>query len=359
MLLRQLLPRTCSVRQQARRPRAVAQLAAPVALAPSVEWEGLVAWRRGVNEARAWSSNGAGAPCEAKTVATVAGDTLPGSLAEFGRLVLLTREPERKAALTHAAFAAWCAGGLPLGSAEAPATPGRPERPLLVPMQQTPTPERSPLPLSAHLLHQLTHIELNAVDLAWDTVVRFSGLPMPRGFFCDFARVADDESRHLLWCLQRLSELGHEYGALPSHNQLWEAASASTGDVLVRLAVVPCLQEARGLDAGPKLAEKLLGAGDARSAAVVKRIAAEEQAHVAVGVSWLRAVADARSVAPADAFQKAVAEYYPAGAKGPFNHHARQKVGLPQSWYAPELAMDQLHARLQRVVEREQSAQHQ
>lgn len=64
------------------------------------------------------------------------------------------------------------------------------------------------------MLHNLAHVELNAIDLAWDTVVRFAPLHdlLGNGFFDDFAHVADDESRHFGWCSQRLHELGFKYG---------------------------------------------------------------------------------------------------------------------------------------------------
>lgn len=133
-------------------------------------------------------------------------------------------------------------------------------------------------------LHNLAHIELNAIDLAWDTVVRFSPLNLDHQFYSDFAHVADDESRHLLWCLQRLEELGVSYGDIPAHDLLWQGAQASSEDVVARMAVVPMGQEARGLDAGGRLAERLVGLGDPRSARIVARIAQEERAHVAVGV---------------------------------------------------------------------------
>lgn len=68
-----------------------------------------------------------------------------------------------------------------------------------------------------------------------------------------------------------------------SHRTALECLFGLSGDLAGRLAVVPMSQEARGLDAGPRLAEKLVGCGDNRSAAIVSRIAAEEKAHVAVG----------------------------------------------------------------------------
>lgn len=320
---------------------------------PVHEWEGLRAWRQGVNDVHAWSTEGSGKPCRAAGGGAVDCGPLPGTLAECGRLVLNTADPHLKMALTHSAFARWCTGSLPLGSTEAPACPARPDRPVLVSMKETPTPERSPLPLNAHVLHTVAHIEYNAINLAWDTVTRFSALPLPAQFFADFARVADDEARHLGWCLQRLAELGHSYGDLPSHNALWEGAAASAYDVIDRLVVVPCVQEARGLDAGPKLAERLVGAGDNRSAAIIRRIASEELAHVAVGVSWLREVALARDSDPGGAFRQVVASHYPEGLRGPFNHHIRNKVGLPREWYASQQQSQEvgnLRERLERLV---------
>lgn len=259
--------------------------------------------------------------------------SLPPSLAACGRAVLLQPDATSKISLTHAAFDAFTSGGLPVGEDSAPDAPARPALPRLVPLREVPRQPQTQLSLAAFQMHLLAHIELNAVDLAWDTVVRYSHLPMPRKFFADFVRVADDEARHLGWCLQRLHELGTFYGAVDSHNALWEAAEATADDVLDRLVIVPCVQEARGLDAGPRLIERLKGAGDARSAAIVQRISSEEQAHVAVGVAWLHAVASSRGVDPGDAFSSAVRRHIPDGLRGPFDLHTRERVGLPRHWW--------------------------
>jgi len=190
---------------------------------------------------------------------------------------------------------------------------------------------------AAHMLHNLAHIELNAVDLAWDTVARFAdgpiGAALPDMFFEDFARVADDESRHLGWCLQRLEELGHAYGDMPAHNLLWEGAQASSDDLSARLAVVPMSQEARGLDAGQRLVSRLIGSQDKRSAAIVERISQEERAHVAVGIAWFKRVCLAMGVEVPDIFRAHVSELCPELLKGPFHHAARQEVGLARDMY--------------------------
>lgn len=193
--------------------------------------------------------------------------------------------------------------------------------------------DKSTLPKSVYMLHNLTHVELNAVDLAWDTVVRFSAFGLPADFYSDFARVADDESRHLSWCLQRLEELGFEYGCMPAHDLLWEGCQLSQHDLGARLAVVPMGQEARGLDAGDRLAKRLVGMGDNRTAAIVRRIATEERAHVAVGVAWFSRICAALGVEPGPSFQKLLLTLTPGLLKGPYNDAERQEVGLPQQWY--------------------------
>jgi uncharacterized ferritin-like protein (DUF455 family) len=146
-------------------------------------------------------------------------------------------------------------------------------------------------------------------------------------------RVADDESRHLGWCLQRLEELGYSYGCMPAHNLLWEGCQLSSGDIRDRLAIVPMSQEARGLDAGGRLVDRLVGWGDNRSAAIVARITVEESAHVAVGVTWFGAVCEALGMDPGPTFREAVDRLCPDLLKEPFNHEGRAAVGLDRSWY--------------------------
>ncbi|CAK9861841.1 unnamed protein product [Sphagnum jensenii] len=256
------------------------------------------------------------------------------SLAEWGALVLGTPNPVDKAFLTHHAFRLWVDGSLPLGVSQAPDSPARPAKPELVHPRKVPQPKGTSLSPSAHALHNLAHIELNAIDLAWDTVVRFSTArrDLDDQFFADFAHVADDESRHCLWCLQRLSELGFSYGSMPAHNLLLRDCQKTTGSVTARLAVIPMMQEARGLDAGPRLVERLMGFGDARSASIAKHIAEEEVAHVAVGVSWFLSVCKQLGMNPASRFQDLMLESE-VQLKGPFNYLARSTAGLPRDWY--------------------------
>jgi uncharacterized ferritin-like protein (DUF455 family) len=185
------------------------------------------------------------------------------------------------------------------------------------------------------LLHALAHIELNAIDLAWDIVARFAELGLPREFFADWLGVAAEEARHFLLLSDRLAELGARYGELPAHDGLWEAATATADDVLARLAVVPLVLEARGLDVTPEMAVRLERAGDDRSAAILHVIYQQEIGHVAVGRIWFDRLCHAQGLAPERVFHDLVRRCFKGALKPPFNHAARAAAGLPADYYEP------------------------
>jgi uncharacterized ferritin-like protein (DUF455 family) len=185
------------------------------------------------------------------------------------------------------------------------------------------------------LLHALAHIELNAIDLAWDILARFADPALPRAFFDDWAGVAAEEAEHFALLARRLEQVGLVYGDLPAHDGLWEAAAATSGDLLARLAVVPLVFEARGLDVTPQMRERLRRAGDETSAALLDRLYRDEIGHVAIGRRWFEAVCAARGRAPLAAFHDLVRRHITGGLKPPFNRAARAAAGLPASYYEP------------------------
>jgi uncharacterized ferritin-like protein (DUF455 family) len=340
-------------------------------------WRGLDTWRREAHDrskqnCAVWSSSlGAcsfseASKAEQNVYMELRKDALEqvsmvscGSLAEYGRRVLSSADPLVKAELTHKAWREFTSGavGVHMDSAgdeekHLPSTPARPEKPSLVPAREIPTLKETTLHRSAYTLHNLAHVELNAIDLAWDTVVRFSHAKLPMDFYADFARVADDESRHLGWCLQRLGELNCRYGDMPAHNLLWEGCMVSSSDIRERLAVVPMSQEARGLDAGARLAERLVGWGDNVSAAIVARIAEEEHAHVAVGVLWFRAICSSLGDDSKDVFIQTLTELCPDLLRPPFNHNARWLVGLPREYYDETAWNEESRAQIEYVRKR-------
>ncbi|KNA21521.1 hypothetical protein SOVF_041890 [Spinacia oleracea] len=317
------------------------------------EWSGLQQWRESsINQNRVWGPTGPEPPLKPDHVEIPSGSA--SSLAELGALVLSTSDPLAKSQLSHFAYSKWRSEKLPIGVFEPPTRPARPCKPQLVPPKDIPTPKDSGLPLNAYMLHNLAHVELNAIDLAWDTVVRFSPYQeiLGEGFFADFAHVADDESRHFAWCSQRLSELGFRYGDMPAHNLLWRECLKSRDNVAARLAAIPLVQEARGLDAGPRLVKKLIGFGDKQTSRIVARIAHEEVAHVAVGVYWFFSVCQKLGQVPCSTFKDLLKEY-DIEVKGPFNYSARDEAGLPRHWYDASSSTDnQSKEQLSEVYER-------
>jgi len=223
-----------------------------------------------------------------------------------------------------------------IGDARPPDRPARPERPLLLPPREMPKRraggEREN---RLALLHALAHIELNAIDLAWDLIARFAGENPPRRFFDDWVAVADEEATHHGLLAERLAALGAAYGDLPAHDGLWEAAAGTAGDLLARLAVVPLVLEARGLDVTPAMVGRLQRAGDAASATVLRRIYNDEIAHVAAGRRWFDWACARGGLSPVETYQDRVRRYFKGALKPPFNENARSQAGLPAAFYAP------------------------
>lgn len=258
------------------------------------------------------------------------------TLARSARSVLLAAEPSVKIAKTRTAAARWRSGEIGVGAASAPARPARPARPELRPPREMPR-RRAGGSRAGRiaLLHALAHIELNAIDLAWDLVARFSDAGLPHRFFDDWVSVAAEEAEHHALLAARLSALGAAYGDLPAHDGLWEAAEATANDLLARLAVVPLVLEARGLDVTPEMAARLERSGDCESAAVLRRIYEDEIGHVAAGHRWFAHVCEIRGVEPVATWQNLVRRYFRGVLKPPFNETARGAAGLGAAWYAP------------------------
>jgi len=223
-----------------------------------------------------------------------------------------------------------------IGAAAPPDRPARPERPVLLPPREMPRRRNFGSPAGRiALLHALAHIELNAIDLAWDIVGRFSAPELPRRFFDDWTGIAAEEAEHFALLAARLEGFGARYGDLPAHDGLWEAAAATRHDLLARLAIVPLVLEARGLDVTPEMADRLHRAGDDDSATILGRIFRDEIGHVAVGVRWFKYLCRAGGHDPGLAFQACVRAHFKGRLKPPFNRAARDKAGFPAEYYEP------------------------
>jgi uncharacterized ferritin-like protein (DUF455 family) len=183
------------------------------------------------------------------------------------------------------------------------------------------------------LLHALAHIEFVAIDLAVDLVGRF-GDRFPRAFVDDWVAVAADEAMHFALLDRRLGQLGSHYGALPAHAGLWEAAQVTADDALARLAIVPMVLEARGLDVTPATVDRFRAAGDEVSARILSRIYNDEIRHVRAGTDWFGWLCDERGFNAVETWQSLVKSRFRGILKPPFNDSARHDAGLTQEYYA-------------------------
>ena len=246
------------------------------------------------------------------------------------RNCLESADPARKVAATANAAAQFSAGNLRIDDAAESAplmgTPGRPALPRLVAPRQLPQRGLGSPQGRAALVHAVAHIEFNAINLAWDAVYRFRG--MPREYYADWIGVAADEARHFTLLQARLAELGHAYGDFDAHDGLWEMAVKTADSCLARMALVPRVLEARGLDVTPGMIERLRAVGDHATVAILELILREEVAHVGAGSRWF-AWCCAREGLDAEAtFNELIGRYARGAVKGPFNTAARLAAGF-------------------------------
>jgi len=251
--------------------------------------------------------------------------------------VLETADPRAKANAARKAAATWlCRNVNGRGTPVLCDRPNRPPKPDLVRPGQVPRRKINSGPQGRiALLHALAHIEFNAIDLAFDIAGRFCATSLPEAFLDDWIAVGDDEARHFLMLEDRLNTLGASYGDLPAHDGLWQAAEVTAHDLLARLAIVPMVLEARGLDVTPAMIRKLHTAGDLESAEALQIIHDDEIGHVAVGKRWFDYLCAEQSLDPKPTWHELVRKYFKGGIKPPFNTESRDKAGLPADYYEP------------------------
>lgn len=204
--------------------------------------------------------------------------------------------------------------------------PGRPQRPELVDASRVPRRRLGSEAGRAALVHAIAHIEFNAINLALDAAYRFRG--MPEQFYRDWVSVAFDEANHFRLLEARLRQLGSRYGAFPAHNGLWEMAEKTADSCLVRMALVPRVLEARGLDVTPGMIERLAAVGDRETIEALEVILAEEIRHVAIGTHWFRYCCEQEGLDPLATFLDLLKENYGGSLRGPFNLEARFEAGF-------------------------------
>ena len=262
------------------------------------------------------------------------------TLTEMAVDVLTTADGRKKTAKSHRHAKTWfdsVKAGTPLaiGNAKPPIDPSRPSQPEL--LSPTKMPKRKPGSPKGRiaLLHAIAHIELNAVDLHWDIIPRFAHIKMPSGYYDDWVKAADEESKHFNLLCDRLEAMGSHYGALPAHAGMWRSASETAEDFLGRLAIVPMVLEARGLDVTPGMITLFKSVDDQSTVDALEIIYAEEVGHVAYGSKWFHFLCGRHELDPKVTFHELVQTYFKGNLKPPFNDEKRAEAGIPLDFYWP------------------------
>ena len=207
--------------------------------------------------------------------------------------------------------------------------PGRPPRPELVPPKNVARRSLATPQGRGVFIHAITHIEFNAINLALDAIYRFQNLP--REYYLDWACVAFEEAQHFSMLRERLQQTGHDYGDFDAHNGLWEMAVRTADSFVARMALVPRVLEARGLDVTPGMIRKLQSHGDTKTADILKVILDQEVGHVAIGSRWFKYACKQQGLQPETTFRVLLDRYYTGRLQKPFHLEARRKAGFSES----------------------------
>jgi len=253
------------------------------------------------------------------------------SVHESAYICLMEADVEQKILLTKALCELFQEDALILEtttSAHSISEPGRPQRPLLVSPRELSKRSIHDKESRAALVHSIAHIEFNAINLALDVVYRFRG--HPRSFYTDWLKVAQEEAYHFSLLANHLNKLDYAYGDFSGHNGLWEMAIETDYDVLVRMALVPRVMEARGLDVTPGIIAKFKQAGDKDMMEILTIIQRDEVGHVEIGTRWYRYFCEQRGWSPLETFKELIKKHMPGGVRGPYDYLRRKQAGFTE-----------------------------
>lgn len=246
-------------------------------------------------------------------------------------LCLQIKDPAKKITQTNLLQTRWLQGDLNIDALQAVIAlplPGRPDKPELVSPRQVPKRNFTTTKGKLSLVHAITHIEFNAINLALDAIYRFQS--MPEKYYTDWCRVAVEEAEHFSLLNDYLSNNRMQYGDLSAHNGLWEMACQTDFDVMVRMALVPRVLEARGLDVTPGMIKKLKNQPDDGLIAILQKIFDEEIGHVKIGSHWFKLICEQRNLIPDETFSHLLDTYMKGSSFGPFEFEAREQAGFTQ-----------------------------
>ena len=205
---------------------------------------------------------------------------------------------------------------------------GRPRRPKLVSPHALPKRGFASMKSRLSLIHAIAHIEFNAINLAWDAIYRFQD--MPESYYRDWLQVAAEETKHFNLLRAHLNNASFDYGDFDAHDGLWTMAENTKHDVLHRMAIVPRVLEARGLDVTPAMIKKFAKINEAEIVSTLELIYREEIGHVYIGNKWFRYICEERGLEIEDTFIQLVRDYHLDDFRGNINKVARAEAGFSE-----------------------------
>lgn len=205
-------------------------------------------------------------------------------------------------------------------------SPGHPIKPNLVSPRNVPRRSLATKQGCIALIHAIAHIEFNAINLALDAIYRFQELPSE--YYSDWLQVAVEESQHFLMLRDRMNQLNYDYGDFDAHNGLWEMALNTSDSALIRMALVPRVLEARGLDVTPGMIKKLYANGEDATAKILEIIFEQEIGHVAIGSRWFKYLCEQDNLQPDETFKILLSSRFTGKLHGPFELDARRSAGF-------------------------------
>ena len=245
---------------------------------------------------------------------------------------LLNPDPESKCVQASALYNDWQSGRLQ-AEEDLPVLPvddpGRPAKPQLVNPRKLKRRSTASVQGRIHLLHAFAHIEFTAINIALDAVYRFRN--MPEQYISDWLLVASEEAKHFSLLETSLRHRGSFYGDCAAHSGLWDMVCKTRDDVLHRMALVPRVMEARGLDVTPGMIERFQQVGDSEAVDILRIIYADEIGHVRIGNHWYQFLCEQQQLDPVATFQNLIAEYLGGQLRGPFNWPARLEAGFEEA----------------------------
>jgi uncharacterized ferritin-like protein (DUF455 family) len=251
------------------------------------------------------------------------------NLYDLAKNCFLTADPAEKVAATYEACSLWDGKQVEWTDGESPLLlnePGRLDKPEIVMPRDLGKRKLTKEEGRASLIHSLAHIELTAINLAWDSVYRYRDMPLE--YYQDWVQCAKEEAGHFILLRDRLRDMGYDYGSFPVHNELWKMAVSTADDLMDRMGIVHRAFEARALDVIPGTLKRFESMNDTAMTRALTIICNDEVGHVSSGSRWFRYRCEQKQLDPDQTFFTLLEKYLSKPLAGPFNTEARKRSGF-------------------------------